>query len=415
MPNQTVEHFRLANGLTTIIEPMPDVQSAAFTLLVPGGAVVEPEAANGTAAVLVDWMTRGAGDRDSQQFSSALENLGLQHSESSGISHLSFSGATVATNLPAAIGLIAEMIRQPRLPEDQFAAAHAGVEQSLRSIEDEPRQKVMLELRRRTYESPWGRPSDGTLDEMPNVTPEVVRHHYRRCIQPTDCILGVAGRVDPEGIGRLVEQLFGDWAPSEPLDVHQGERGTRFEHLPSESAQTHIGIAYDAVPYNHRDYYAAWAAVGVLDGGMSSRLFTEVREKRGLCYSVSAGLSSLPGHGRVLCYAGSLPERAQETLDVIIQELQKLSKGIRVDELDRCKARAKSSLIMQQESTTARSSVMTRDWLHLGRVVPLSEVREGIEALTPERVLTYVEAHPARDFTVLTIGPTALEVPDAVS
>jgi predicted Zn-dependent peptidase len=113
---------------------------------------------------------------------------------------------------------------------------------------------------------------------------------------------------------------------------------------------------------------------------------------------------------RVLCYAGTTAERAQETLDVTLQELVKLGEGIGEDELARCKARAKSSLIMQQESTLARSSSIAWDWYHLGRVMTLAEIRDKIEGLTVRSVLDYVHHHPAGEFTILTIGPQALEV-----
>jgi len=148
----------------------------------------------------------------------------------------------------------------------------------------------------------------------------------------------------------------------------------------------------------------------VLSGGMSSRLFTEVREKRGLCYAVYASLSSLRDEARVLCYAGTTVERAQETLDVTLQELVRLADGIEASELDRCRARAKSSLIMQQESTIARSAAVARDWYHLGRIMTLQEIHDQIESLTTETVLDHVQRFPARDFTVVTIGPQALEV-----
>src|SRR5215831_9095794 len=138
---------------------------------------------------------------------------------------------------------------------------------------------------------------------------------------------------------------------------------------------------------------------------MSSRLFTEVREKRGLCYSVYASLNSLRDVGKVLCYAGTTVERAQETLDVTLQELIRLGRGISEDELDRCKARAKSSLIMQQESSSSRASSNARDWYHLGRIETLEEVREKIESLTIADLLEEIAEHPAKDFTILTLGP----------
>jgi predicted Zn-dependent peptidase len=112
--------------------------------------------------------------------------------------------------------------------------------------------------------------------------------------------------------------------------------------------------------------------------------------------------------GFVLCYAGTTNERAAETLEVLLGELQRLKDGIADDELRRCQARAKSALIMSQESTSARAGSIARDWYHLGRVVTLEEVRRKIDALTPQRVLDYVHHHPAADFTLMTMGPKAI-------
>ncbi len=414
MKEQNIQTHRLANGLTLITELMADVQSAAFTILVPSGSVYDTPGQNGSAAILTDLITRGAGDRDTKQLSAALDNLGLQRGESVGCSHITFSGATLAENLPEAFRIYADILQRPHLPADQFEPARTGVEQSLRALEDEPRQKVIVELRRRCYAAPWGRPPDGTLEELPAITTQSVGKQYGRCFRPNGAIVGVAGRIDVDEIRNLVEELFGSWEQKPAPEVETGTRGPRLDGIHHDSSQTHIGIAYDAVPYADSDYYAAWAAVGILSGGMSARLFTEVRERRGLCYAVYATLSSLPTEGRVLCYAGTSNERAQETLDVTLQELARLGDGFEESELDRCKARAKSSLIMQQESTISRSSSIARDWFYLGCLRTLIEVREKIETLTVDSVLDYVHRHPARDFTILTIGPTPLKPPQAV-
>jgi len=403
------------NGLTLVIEPMSDVKSAAFSLLVPAGCVYDPPDECGAAAVLSDLITRGAGDRDHKELSAALDNLGIQRSESVGSTHLTFTGAALADNLPDAMRIYGDILRRPHLPPNQFEAARSGVEQSLLAVEDEPRQKVMLELRRRCYNDPWGRPTEGTLEGVAALRPETPREHYQRYVRPNGTILGIAGRVDVEETIETVGEIFQDWEQLPVPEFDVGQAGTQHDHIHHDSVQTHIGIAYESVPYRHEDYYAAWAAVSVLSGGMSSRLFTEVRERRGLCYAVSASLNSLREEARVLCYAGTTSEKAQQTLDVTLEELIKIGDGIEQSELDRCKARAKSSLIMQQESTFARSSSIARDWFHRGQVTPLAEIREKIEGLTIETVLSYIHQHPARDFTILTIGPTPLEVPRAVS
>ena len=415
MKEQTIQTHALANGLTLVVEPMRDVQSAAFSLLVPAGSIFDPPGENGTAAILSDLITRGAGALDSKQLSAALDNLGVQRHENVGTAHLSFTGATIAGNLIDTLKIYGDILRRPKLPENQFQAARAGVEQSLLGIEDEPRQKCIIELRRRTYDAPWGLPTDGTLEHLPAISAESVTEYYQRCVRPNGAILGIAGNVDIERVKAAVEEIFGDWEQKPAPTYETSPGGPPRDHVDQESTQTHIGIAYRGVPYRDPDYYAAWAAVSVLSGGMSSRLFTEVREKRALCYSVYATLHTYKDQARVLCYAGTTAERAQETLDVTLRELVKLKEGIRQDELDRCKARAKSSLIMQQESTLARSSSIAADWYHLGRITTLDEIRDKIERLTVDTVLDSVHRHPAGDFIILTIGPQPLEVPDELS
>jgi len=411
MKSQKIESHTFDNGLTLVVEPMSDVQSAAFSLIVPSGSIYDPPGQNSSAAVLCDLMTRGAGEFDTKQLSRALDNLGLQRHEGVSSAHVTFSGATLAENLTKTLQIYGDIVLRPRLPADQFEPTRAGVAQMLTAMEDEPRQKVMVELRRRCYDAPWGLPSDGDLEELPSLTSDSVRAHYERCFRPNGAILGVAGNVDTEQIKDVVGQVFGEWAKKPDPTYETKPRAPSPDHILHESTQTHIGIAYDGVPYRDPQYFAAWAAVSVLSGGMSSRLFTEVREKRGLCYSVQASLTSLRDEARVLCYAGTTTERAQETLDVTLQELQKLGDGIEENELSRCQARAKSSLIMQQESTLARASSVARDWYHLGRVMTLAEVREKIDGLTIDTVLEYVAAKPAQDFVILTIGPEPLEAP----
>lgn len=148
---------------------------------------------------------------------------------------------------------------------------------------------------------------------------------------------------------------------------------------------------------------------------MSCRLFTEIRERRGLCYSVYASHHTLVDRGSVLCYAGTSAERAQETLDVLVAELKRLAAGIEPAELARLKARVKSGLIMQQESSSARSGSIAREHYLLGRVRTLDEISKLVDAVTYESINAYLAANPPRDFVVATLGPAPLELPDGVS
>jgi len=409
--NQPISLHTFANGLTLVAEAMDWLESAAFTLLVPAGCVQDPLDRGGLSSFTCEMTLRGAGPRDSRRFVEDLDNLGVERSESVSDAHARYSGATLAANLPQALALFADVLRRPHLPAEQLEAARLAMLQELRAVEDEPAEKVMIELRRRHYPDPWGRPSQGELAALEAITLAEVHRHFAAHYRPNGTILGVAGRFDWARLKDVVGELLGDWAPGDGQAIVETPPAGRHAHLPFESSQTQIGIAYPSVPYRHPDYFQAWGAVGVLSGGMSARLFTEVRERRGLCYSVYATHHTLRDLGGVFCYAGTSAERAQETLEVTLRELVRLARGIEDAELDRLKARIKSALVMQQESSSARSSAIARDLYLLGRVRTLDEVCRLVDELTCGSINGYLAEHPPRDFTIVTLGPRELAVP----
>ncbi|MFO0948453.1 MAG: pitrilysin family protein [Planctomycetota bacterium] len=406
--NAYFEH-EYANGLRLLVEPMQGVQSAAFTFLVPAGVIWDPPEGHGTANLLSSFVTRGAGTRDSRELATALDNLGVQRSESSEIFHTSFTAATLANNLLPALELTADVIRRPHLTDEQFAYCQEASLQELEAVEDDPGQKTFIELRERSLPEPLGWPILGRIEDLENLTPETARRFHQNRFRPNGSILGVAGAVDFAQVRDHVGKLFDDWRPAPEQPLVPGTHRVGYEHIVSDKIQTHIGIAYPAVSANDPDFFNAPGAVGVLSGGMSARLFTEVREKRGLCYSVGASFMALKHLGRILAYASSTNERAGETLKVLIDELVRLKEGIGVDEVRRVQAGLKSSLIMQEESTSARASVLARGWFNLGRVRSVEEVAREIDRLTPESILGFVDRYPPRDLTTVTLGPQPLE------
>ena len=411
MPPNDIQHFTYENGLTLVVERMPYVQSAAFAILTPAGALYEQDGQSGTAAALCDLMTRGAGNRNSRELSAAFDQLGVQRNESSSLNFLSFGGSALAENIGSAIELYSTVILRPRLPETHFAPVISGIEQGLLAVEDDPQRKLLVELRRRCYDAPWNRPSDGDLAELDAITLEGVQSHYDAHIRPNGTLIGVAGNVDPHEVRDCVGKCFEDWQPKPEPVIERTPHRAGYEHLQHDAAQTHIGLAFPAVPYGDPAYYAAWAAVSILSGGSSARLFTEVRENRGLCYSIYATLHSVRGDGRVLAYAGTTNDRAQETLDVMLAEIERLPQGIEAEELERCRARAKSALIMQQESAASRAGSVARDWFYLNRVNTLDDIHRELDSLSADRILEYLDAHPLADLTLLTVGPEALSMP----
>jgi predicted Zn-dependent peptidase len=407
---QEVFQHTFANGLTLLAEPMGHVRSAAMNFLVPAGCAYDPRRHPGLASLLSDLITRGAGPRDSRELTLALDNLGLDRDESVGVMHMRFWGSTLATNLPAALEFYADILRRPHLPEEELDSVKALALQELQGLEDEPRQKMFIELRKRHYPAPLSNDRRGTEEGVASVTIDDVRAFHQRHFRPRGSILSVAGNIEWQPLRDQVGRLFGDWdGGAEPV-LKLGRASGKPRHLTKDTTQTQIGIAYASVPFGHPEYYAALGAVNVLSGGMSARLFTEVREKRGLCYAVSANYQTFKDRGSVICYAGTTNERAQETLDVTLGELRRLQDGIEQEEVERVQAGLKSSLIMQEESTSARAGTLASDWYYLGRVRPFDELQAAIQSLTPESIVRHLRNHPPGDFTIVTLGPKPLRL-----
>ncbi|MDX1946077.1 MAG: pitrilysin family protein [Pirellulaceae bacterium] len=405
---QKIHSHQFSNGLTLVAEEMDWLESAAFALLVPAGCSHDPAGKFGLAALTCEMAQRGAGDRDSRQFLADLENLGADTSASVSLAHTSVGGAMPAESLPAVLGIYADLVQRPHLPEDQLEDARLSCLQELRAIEDDLAQKLMLTLRRRHYADPWGRNSQGTEESVTGLTMADVRRHHQERYSPAGAILSVAGKISWPALKEHVEKVFGGWkpGPTAPLRETPPQRG--YLHVPAESSQTHVGLALDAIPYRDPEYFQLRGAVGALSDGMSSRLFTEVREKRGLVYTVYATCHSLKDRGGILAYAGTTAERAQETLDVLSAELRKLYAGVTADEIQRLKGRIKRALIIQQESSPSRSGSMALDWYYLGRVRPMAELSAIIDGLSAESINAWLARNPPGPFTVCTVGPSAL-------
>ena len=314
MSDSLVSHHVFPNGFVLVAETMPGVQSSAFSFLLPAGAAFEPKERGGTASMLAEWITRGAGDRDSRALLTALDNLGVSHGEGAQTVHTSLSAATLGRNLIPALRIYADILLRPHLDDDEVDAIRALATQSLQSLDDDPGTKVIYELRKRHFPDPWGRPAPGTPEGVASVTPKELRAFHDAAYRPNGAILAVAGAVDFPALRDIVGELFGGWAKRPEPSVALLPTGPNRDHILTDTQQIQIALAYPTSTVASPDYYLARASSAILGGYASARLFTEVREKRGLCYSVYASYESLKDRAAVVCYAGTSADRAQETL-----------------------------------------------------------------------------------------------------
>ena len=395
--------------MTILGEQMDNVESVAFDLRLPCGSSFIPDGCCGAGNVITDWIMRGAGSRDSKQLIAALDGLGLHRSSSVSSSRLSLSSALESSNLENALALYSDIIRQPRLDTEQFELSKQLAIADLLALDDDPRQKVMLNLYEQFYPYPFGKPAAGKTEELETLTPDKVKDIIAAGFNLSQATLAVAGKYDFDNLCNLAEKLFGSDQPDPQPTPVAGDSGSKYTHIQHEGAQVHLGLMTKADTIKSPDYYNMMAAVSILSGGMSSRLFTEVREKRGLCYAVGARFHTLKDFAGICCYTGTTPDKAQEVYDVIKSEFEKLSQGVTEDEVQRAKVGLKSSLIMQSESTSSKASGIASDHYLLGRVRPIDEIKQSLESVDKNSVDKFLAGSSFTDFTVLTIGPQTIE------
>lgn len=402
-------HHTFANGLTLLCEKMPAMQSAAMTLLVPAGVSTDPVDRTGSATILSELVLRGAGSLDSRQLTDALDRLGLQRSSSVSVHFTRFACTALAGNVLAGLPLYADIVQRPHLPESGFKPACDLALQALAGLEDEPQRKLMVLLRKWHYPWPYGRNAMGIPSEIQQLTLEECKRDHRRRYMAGGSILALAGAIDFEQVKDMVAADFGDM-PAGQAEVVQPSTPPRHRHFEqAQSEQTHIGIAWPTVDETDPDYYAMRLAIEALSGGMSGRLFTEIREKRALVYSVGANYAGIKGLGSVFGYAGTSNDRAQATLDAFLAELERLSQGITTDELERARIGLKASTIMSGESTSARAGAIAHDFFMRGRIRTLDEIKQAIDAITLDQVNAFLKSHPPGPFTIVVLGPRELK------
>lgn len=406
-PAPTLVDRTLANGLRVVIEPMPWLATVSSVVLLPVGAANDPDDALGSAAMLSEWLQRGAGALDARGYADALDALGVRRGGGVGRESLSLSAAFLARDLDEVLPLLADLVRAPRLDDASFDGVRALALQDLDAALDAPGRRVSEALAARYFASAHGRSSYGVREHLERVDAGRVRASAAARLGPRGAVLGLAGGVDPEVALDRIERAYGGWnGTSTPLPAPE-VRPAHATAIQADTAQVQIAMATPVVGPDHPDWYAQQLAFAVLDGNMGARLFSEVREKRGLVYSVSAGTRLVRGHAYLVARAGTTPERASETLSVVAAEIERLRLGVDADELARASVQLRASLVMSGESSGARASRLAHDVLQLGRTRTLAEVDAALGATTLDDVNGFLERSAEPAFTTVTLGPVA--------
>ena len=406
-PNYFLHTFD--NGLQMVGQRMPSLASVTFGVQLNAGIRDEPEDRLGLTYLLADMMFQGTTNRNVRQLTEEFEAIGARKGGEAGMEFARYSAQIVGNRLERALDLMADVLLHPAFPNDEFNQMRAVQLQEIRRRDDEPMRRIFDLVREKFYAgTPLSRRALGLRETVEALTPDDLRSFYGARYKPHGALLSIAGDFEWEHAVSHVQRLLGGWQGDAPESVEpawQPQAGVNIEV--QEGNQEHIGMAFPFPAFGDPDYYAASVALEIFGGGMTSRLFREVREKRGLVYSVAAIFSPNGAHGAGYLYAGTTPEKSHETVRVMLDELQLLQEqGVTEDELSRAKVQLKSELVMRGESSSSRMGALARAWWFEHRLITIQEVKQAVDSVTTEQILGLMRRFPpTKPLVIGAIGP----------
>lgn len=403
-------HRRLDSGIELAVMPIPGRSIASLEIRLLAGYAYEDKNALGVTHVLEEAISKGTANFDARGLSDAFDAIGASHNVFAGRETFGFSSICLPEFLPRAIELNAEMIRTPTFPDDACATAIELTLQSITALQDDPQDLAKKLLHQQAYGQPLGRHVLGEPETVETVDRARVLTHWQKYFSPARMLVAVAGAVDPSAVAELIERHLGGFNPapaglpvSFPIAFSGG--ATHFE---KELEQEQIGLCFPGSAVIDPDFPVEQIAVGVLAGGMSGRLFTEVREKQGLVYWVGAWTDQPRRGGMIHVGASSTPQNVGKTYTTILRELDRLAVDVTDAEVQRAITGIVARSQTQGDVTRSRAAELVNDLFYYGHPVPLEEKLARVQSVTVEDIRRYLTAHPRAELSVVTLGPRSL-------
>jgi predicted Zn-dependent peptidase len=403
----SIQQSKLANGLTVISHAMAEVETASIGIWVGAGSRSEARAEHGVAHFLEHMAFKGTARRSAQQIAEEIENVGGELNAATSVDSTAYYARVLRKDMPLALDILSDIILSPRFDRTEIGRERDVILQEIAAAMDAPDDIAFDLVQEAAFpDQPVGRSILGTVASVRSFKRAHLGSYLAAHYHAPNMVLAAAGAVDHAALMAEAERRLGGFAVDPAPQPEPARYAGGIRRSDKNFEQTHVVLAFEGAAYRDADYFTAQICAGALGGGMSSRLFQEVREKRGLCYSVYAFASGLTDSGMFTIHAAGGPDRAHELFAVIRDELVKAAEhGFRPEELARVKAQIKMGLLAGLESSSARAEQLARQILIHGRPLSTEELVEKVEQVEARDLQQLVARMLAAPLSLATVGP----------
>ena len=403
----------LDSGLRLITETMPHVRSVSIGVWLTRGSRHETSAQGGIAHFVEHMLFKGTGSRTAEDIAQAIDSIGGQLDAFTAKEYASYYIKVLDEHLPTAVDLLSDIVMNPKFDSDDVEKEKKVILEEIKMVEDTPDDLVHELFTQHFWEGhALGRPILGARETVESFTSDILREYFDTAYVAPNLIVSAAGNVEHGRLRELIDGAFGGLRTSAGPYTDTIPRVVPQVMLRSkELEQSHVCLGTNSYQQNHPDRYVSYIMNTVLGGSMSSRLFQNVREKRGLAYAVFSGLSAYRDAGNITIYAGCANEAVREVVDLCVEELRGMKRQVPDTELRRAKDHLKGSLMLSLENTASRMSHLARQEIYFQRHFGLDETLAGVERVTAADVVRVAGDLFANGSLAATIvGPTPHEV-----
>jgi predicted Zn-dependent peptidase len=400
----------LDNGVRVVTERMPSAKSVTVGIWVNVGSRDEDKGEEGFSHFIEHMFFKGTRTRSAMQISREIDALGGEMNAFTGRETTTFYVKVLDQHLPQAVALLSDLFHHAKFASKEIEKEKQVILEEVRMVEDDPEDLAQdWHMEQALNGHPLGRPILGQAAVIRGLSRERLLRFVHAHYHPAETVISVAGNFNVTELVRLLNRCFGHFTRPQrpqlnrwPSEIHAGLH-TRRKAL----QQAHLCLGLKGLRLDHKDRYALYALNAAVGGSVSSRLFQEVREKRGLAYSIYSYASSYSDTGTLTIYAATRPREAARVIELVRREMKRFHRqGIDRKELQRVKEQIKGGLMLSVESTQSRMSKLAKDELYHGRYLSLEEMTTEIDRISGEQILRLAhDLFDSESLSVTALGP----------